>query len=145
MQLPVYNINGITHDRTMRAIAALAVVFGFLTCCRAQNSIEIADIQNAPSVSGTLVVAQVRFLDPHVEQPAPEPIEDATVCEASDDWKAELECTAMDKQGHWSLPSSPQRQIYRIKFVKAGFSPVFIRLQVRRKAKPLTVGMPVAA
>jgi hypothetical protein len=128
----------------MKAIATLAVVFGLVTYCGAQNTIEYADIQNAPSVSGTLMVHMPANLTPSPERLAPQYIGGAKVCEMSNDWKAELQCTTTDSQGHWSFPLSPQSRTYRIKFIKAGFSQLRIRLRVEHGAKPLTVEMSVA-
>jgi len=133
------------RKRDMQVVATLAVLFGFMTYGGAQNTTnEYANIQNAPSVSGTLVVRTPSYEDRLREHPAPQPIEGASVCEMSNDWKAELRCTATDRQGHWSLPLSTQSGIYRIKFIKAGFSQLRIRLRVEHGAKPLTVEMSVA-
>jgi hypothetical protein len=128
----------------MKAIATLAVVFGLVTYCGAQNTIGYADIQNAPSVSGALMVHMPANLTPLSRTTRPsihrgrKGLRDVKRLESG---------TAMHYDrlaGALVVSALPQSRTYRIKFIKAGFSQLRIRLRVEHGAKPLTVEMSVA-
>ncbi len=117
----------------MRILANVLLAFSLLGSCEAgQEVVQYSKTRNVSTLSG-MVVDKTGTAIP-----------DAQVCSMSAGWKTELECTTAHSDGRWALSVRPKEKVYYLRFVKANFNQVWIKVRVTTwKAPPLTVEMPV--
>jgi Carboxypeptidase regulatory-like domain len=112
----------------------LGLIIALATFCVAnEEAIEYAKVRPVNSLSGTVI------------DQTGAPIPQVQVLEMSADGKTVLRSTPTDEQGRWTFQPTPGRNTYRVQFSKGGFRQVWMRLKLtKRRAKPLSVEMPVA-
>ena len=117
----------------MRTPLTLLLFLCFLGTCEANYVVQYAETRYTSTLSGIVV------------DNSGSAIPDAQVCSMSAGWKTELECTTANSDGRWALSVRPKEKLYYLRFVKANFNQVWIKVRLTtRKAAPLTVEMPVA-
>ena len=118
----------------MRILANFLLVLCWLSICQAgQEVVQYAKTRKVSTLSGTVVDRTGAT------------IPDTQVCSMSAGWKTDLQCTTTDSDGRWALSVKPKEKLYNLRFVKANFNQVWIKVRVTtRKSAPLTVEMPVA-
>jgi hypothetical protein len=111
-----------------------AVVLALVTLCGANEEVvEYAKLRPVSSLSGT-VIDQTGVPIPQVQ-----------VFDMSADGKSVLRSTKTDVQGRWAFDPVPDKNVYRVHFLKGGFKQVWMHLKLTKgRAKPLSVDLPVA-
>jgi hypothetical protein len=118
----------------MKILTTFLLVLCLLGICEAgQEVVQYSKTRNISTLSGMVVDTNGTA------------IPDAQVCSMSAGWKTELECTTAHSDGRWALSARTKEKLYYLRFVKANFNQVWIKVRVTtRKAAPLTIEMPVA-